>query len=248
MLSVVVTGFIVGGLIGLTGMGGGLLMTPLLVLFYGLPPTMAVGTDLVYAAMTKAVGSWQYFFQKTVKWDIVKKLVAGSCPGAIAGVLCIQMLKTHTQWQVENLLGKLLGFMFVFISILMLVQMIYRKHKKNNILNKIPLGMAGFFGGLMVGITSVGSGSLFMVFLLTSTSLPAPLLVGTDVVHAFFLTLTAGALHASLGHVDLSFVMWLLIGSIPGILVGGRLTLKVPELFLRVLIIVVLLFTGMKMI
>lgn len=248
MISVVVTGFIVGVLIGLTGMGGGLLMTPLLVLLYGLPPTMAVGTDLVYAAVTKAVGSWQYFYQKTVKWDIVKKLIAGSCPGAITGVLCIQILKNHTRWPVEDLLGKLLGFTFVFVSILMLVQIMYRNRKKMNFLTRIPLGGAGFFGGLMVGITSVGSGSLFMVFLLTSTSLPASLLVGTDVVHAFFLTLTAGFLYASLGHVDLSFVMWLLIGSIPGILVGGRLTLKVPELFLRVLIIVVLLFTGMKMI
>lgn len=96
----------------------------------------------------KLVGSWQYFYQKTVQWDIVKKLVAGSCPGAITGVLCIQILKNYTRWPVEDLLGKLLGFTFVFVSILMLVQMIYRNRKRTYFLNQISLGGAGFFGGL----------------------------------------------------------------------------------------------------
>jgi uncharacterized protein len=127
-----------------------------------------------------------------------------------------------------------------------LVQL-FQKEKGPKLTMRAPLSLIGFFGGLLVGLTSVGSGSLFMVVLLSSTSLPASLLVGTDVVHAFFLTLSAGLMHASFGHVNGNFVLWLLIGSIPGILTGGRLTLKVPDVYLRLLIIIVLLITGMKM-
>jgi len=223
-------------------------MTPLLILLYGFSPTLAVGTDLVYAAITKAVGTWQHIRQKTVHWEIVKKLAKGSVPGGILGVLAIQAVKETNAIPVEEVLGKILGMTFVVVSMILLFQSIKSKPKWDTaFLSKIPLSVVGFCGGLLVGLTSVGSGSLFMAILLSTTALAASQLVGTDVVHAFFLTLTAGALHASFGHVDVNFVMWLLVGSIPGILLGGRLTLKIPDLILRVVIIVVLLFTGVKM-
>jgi uncharacterized membrane protein YfcA len=248
MISVIITGFVVGLLVGLTGMGGGLLMTPLLILLYGFSPTLAVGTDLIYAAVTKAVGSLQHIRQKTVSWEVVRKLALGSIPGGVIGVWMIQILKQMTSLPIEETLGRILGFTFVFVAILLLVQLFQKKEKGPQLTMRAPLSLIGFFGGLLVGLTSVGSGSLFMVVLLSSTSLPASLLVGTDVVHAFFLTLSAGLMHASFGHVDWNFVLWLLIGSIPGILTGGRLTLKVPDVYLRLLIIIVLLITGMKMI
>jgi uncharacterized membrane protein YfcA len=248
MLTVAFTGFVVGLLVGLTGMGGGLLMTPLLILLYGFSPTMAVGTDLIYAAVTKAVGSFQHFRQKTVDWGIVRRLAAGSIPGGILGVLVIQGLKRFTSLKIDEMLGHFLGLTFIAVAVFMLFKMIGKTSLQSAVMGKMPLGPVGFLGGLLVGLTSVGSGTMFMAILLSSTSLAAAKLVGTDVVHAFFLTLTAGALHASLGHVDLAFVTWLLMGSIPGILVGGRLTLKVPDRVLRVGIIIVLFVTGIKMV
>ncbi|MBA4492782.1 sulfite exporter TauE/SafE family protein [Paenactinomyces guangxiensis] len=249
ILAIVGTGFVVGFLVGLTGMGGGLLMTPLLILLYGFSPTMAVGTDLIYAATTKAFGSYQHFRQKTVDWGIVKKLAQGSIPGGIAGVLMIRLLDRTTSLPVEEVLGHILGITFIFVSLFMLSQLLKRHGQRPaKPAWKVPIRLVGLLGGLLVGLTSVGSGTLFMVVLLSSTSLSAALLVGTDVVHAFFLTLSAGVLHASMGHVDWSFVSWLLVGSIPGILLGGRLTLRVPELLLRLAIILVLLFTGIKMV
>ncbi|MBA4543635.1 MULTISPECIES: sulfite exporter TauE/SafE family protein [Thermoactinomyces] len=248
MISIVFTGFVVGLLVGLTGMGGGLLMTPLLILFYGFSPTMAVGTDLIYAAVTKAVGSWQHIQQKTLDWQIVRKLAIGSIPGGIIGVWLIQLLKRLTPFPVEDVLGRVIGFTFVFVAILMFAQLLLNRKNGPKIRFNAPLTLVGLAGGLLVGLTSVGSGSMFMVVLLSSTGLTASKLVGTDVVHAFFLTLSAGLVHASFGHVDVSFVLWLLLGSIPGILIGGRLTLKVPDLWLRFLIILVLFITGIKMI
>jgi uncharacterized membrane protein YfcA len=248
MISVVFTGFVVGLLVGLTGMGGGLLMTPLLILFYGFSPTIAVGTDLVYAAVTKAVGSWQHIRQKTLDWNVVRKLAIGSIPGGVIGVWLIQLLKRLTPFPVEEVLGRVIGFTFVFVAILMLGQILLNRKNGPEIRFIGPLTLVGLAGGLLVGLTSVVSGSLFMVVLISSTSLTASKLVGTDVVHAFFLTLSAGLMHASFGHVDVSFVLWLLVGSIPGILIGGRLTLKVPDVWLRFLIILVLFITGIKMI
>jgi uncharacterized membrane protein YfcA len=249
IISIIITGFLVGLLVGLTGMGGALLMTPLLILLYGFSPTMAVGTDLVYAATTKAVGSLQHIKQKTVDWNTVKKLAQGSLPGGIVGVLLIRLLHQVSPFPVEEVLGQILGITFIAVSIWMLVQMIHWRGKRPQRLRlKFPIQFFGFVGGLLVGLTSVGSGSLFMAVLLSSTALSAAVLVGTDVVHAFFLTLMTGIMHATFGHVDWGFVSWLLVGSIPGILLGGRLTLRIPEIALRIAIVIVLFCTGFKMV
>lgn len=241
---IIATGFIVGLLVGLTGMGGGLLMSPLLILLYGFSPTMAIGTDLVYAATTKAAGTLQHLKQKTYDWSIVKQLAKGSILGGIIGVLLIRLLK-YTYFPVEEILGKAMGITFIAVAILMSFRL---ARKSKNSLWQLPLPLVGFLGGFLVGFTSVGSGSLFMMFLLASTSLSAPLLVGTDVIHAFLLTLVTGAFQAAFGNVDWHFVCWLIVGSIPGILIGGRLTLHIPEWILRFSLILVLLCTGIKMV
>lgn len=249
MIEVILVGLIVGILVGLTGMGGGLVMTPLLVLLFGFPPTLAVGTDLIYAAMTKFAGAWQHTRQRTVEWKIVIQLVTGSLPGGVLGVLMIPVLQRYTSFSVEGLLGHLLGFVFIGMSLIMIARLfINRKKEHSSPFWRLPLPILGVLGGFLVGLTSVGSGTLFMVFLLSSTVLSARLLVGTDIVHAFFLTLAAGLIHASLGHVNWVFVGMLLLGSIPGILIGGRLTLRIPETALRMTIICMLLLTGVKMV
>ncbi|MDN4593750.1 sulfite exporter TauE/SafE family protein [Polycladomyces subterraneus] len=248
-IGIIFTGFLVGTLVGLTGMGGGLLMTPLLILLYGFSPTMAVGTDLVYSAVTKAVGTLQHIRQRTWNKQIVFQLMKGSVPGGIIGVLAIRVLD-HFSLSVEDVLGHLLGITFILVALLMGWRLIQKRRQNRTFrsLWQMPLGVLGLVGGFLVGLTSVGSGSMFMAFLLATTALPSPVMVGTDVVHAFFLTLTTGVVHASFGHVDWPFVMYLLIGSIPGILIGGRFTLKLPDFALRIGLIVVLFLTGVKLV
>lgn len=249
MIEIIAVGLIVGILVGLTGMGGGLVMTPLLVLLFGFPPTLAVGTDLIYAAATKSAGVWQHTRQKTVDWKIVKKLVKGSLPGGILGVLLIPVLKKYAPFSVEDFLGHLLGAVFIAMSLLMIYRLFINLNQElKNPLWRLPLPVIGLLGGLVVGLTSVGSGTLFMLFLLSTTALSAPVLVGTDIVHAFYLTLATGAIHATLGHVDWIFVSLLLMGSVPGILIGGRLTLRIPETALRMAIICMLLLCGIQMV
>jgi uncharacterized membrane protein YfcA len=250
MTGIILTGFVVGVLIGLTGMGGGLLMTPLLILLYGFSPKMAVGTDLVYAATTKAAGTWQHLRQKTVDWNIVWKLICGSVPGGFLGVFLIGFLHQIPGIDVDQIFNKVLGITFICVSLIFIGKMIFHRNqnKSSGIMMKIPITLIGFLGGFLVGLTSVGSGSLFMVALISCTTLTATKLVGTDIVHAFFLTLATGSLHAVYGHVEWNFLLWLLVGSIPGILLGGRLTLKIPDWILRIAIILVLLLTGVKMV
>jgi uncharacterized protein len=248
-LGIIITGFLVGLLVGLTGMGGGLLMTPLLILLYGFSPTMAVGTDLVYSAVTKSAGTWQHFRQKSWDREVVKRLAKGSIPGGIAGVLAIRAADTIFPFSVEKVLGHVLGITFIAIAVLMVFRLIRGQGTPTwKFFGRPPLGSLGFLGGFLVGLTSVGSGSLFMTILISCTVLPASRLVGTDVVHAFILTLVAGIFHASFGHVDWSFVGWLLMGSVPGILIGGRLTLRLPDQVLRMAITILLFFTGLKMV
>ncbi|MBD1373621.1 sulfite exporter TauE/SafE family protein [Hazenella sp. IB182357] len=249
IIGIIATGFVVGLLVGLTGMGGALLMTPLLIVLYGFSPTMAIGTDLVYACATKAAGSIQHYRQKTVDWEIVKKLAQGSVPGGILGVFLIRLFDLATSFSIEMVLGTVLGYTFILVSLVMVIQLV-QHNKERSIRNnmKISLRITGFLGGLLVGLTSVGSGSVFIAILILTTALSAAKLVGTDVVHAFILTLSAGAVHASFGHVDWTFVIWLLIGSIPGILLGGKLTLRIPEFILRLAIVLILFLTGIKLI
>jgi uncharacterized membrane protein YfcA len=218
-------------------------------LLYGFSPTMAVGTDLVYSAVTKAVGTLQHIRQRTWNKRIVFQLMKGSVPGGILGVLAIRVLD-HFSLSVEDVLGHLLGITFILVALLMGWRLIQKRRQDRTFrsLWQMPLGVLGLLGGFLVGLTSVGSGSMFMAFLLATTALPSPVMVGTDVVHAFFLTLTTGVVHASFGHVDWPFVMYLLIGSIPGILIGGRLTLKLPDFALRIGLIVVLFLTGVKLV
>lgn len=251
VLGIIVTGFIVGLGIGLTGMGGALIMTPLLILLFGFSPIMAVGTDLIFASITKMFGSIQHFIQRTVHLKLVLYLSLGSIPGGLLGVIMLRVLDRIFAHGIEQFLGHILGVLFIGISVIMFYGLLRRNHattpKKHPAENISWAILLGFLGGFLVGMTSVGSGSLFVAMLLIMSSLPASRLVGTDIVHAFFLTLATGLLHASFGHVDWMFVLYLIIGSVPGILIGSRLTLKIPDWIVRTLLILVLLLTGLQL-
>lgn len=248
---IIVTGFIVGLGIGLTGMGGALIMTPLLIILFGFSPIMAIGTDLIFASITKLFGSVQHFIQRTVHLKLVLYLSIGSIPGGLLGVITLRLLDRTFAHGIEQYLGHILGVLFIGISLTMLYGLVRRKDttkpKKQTVESKQWAILLGFLGGFLVGMTSVGSGSLFIAILLIMSSLPAARLVGTDIVHAFFLTLATGLLHASFGHVDWRFVLYLIIGSVPGILLGSRMTIKIPDWIVRTLLIVVLFLTGLQL-
>lgn len=240
---------------GITGMGGGLVMTPLLVFFFGVPPTSAVGTDLVYAGITKIFGFIQHWRQKTIDLFTVKWMIIASAPGALIGVGMIFFFHTMSHEQAELWLGKILGITFVIVSLLMASRVWFRDKQtivqkfilKTGPLTKKKLLGIGSIGGFMVGLTSVGSGSLFIALLSTMGNLAPAVLVGTDIAHGALLTLTAGMAHSMIGTVDYALVGNLLLGSIPGILLGSRLTVSIPENWVRSALILILLFTGVKL-
>lgn len=237
-----VSGFIVGILIGLTGIGGGVLMTPLLLLL-GLPPTAAVGTDLAYSTLTKLAGTIQHGRQGTVDWKVVKTLATASIPLTVFAVWLLSRVQTtQASENVEHRLKQLIGVMLIVAAVLMLRKalMAPRSVASLNIshLTSYPTArilMIGALGGFLVGLTSIGSGSLIIALLVMVITLPPAMLVGTDIAHAFFLV-TAGALaHFFFLH-DVQFGMagLLLIGSIPGVLIGSRLAVWVPRKPLQV--------------
>lgn len=257
MISVIIVGFLVGTMVGLTGMGGGLLMTPLLILLYGFSPSMAIGTDLMYAGITKWVGGFQHLRQRTVDLSLVKILAIGSIPGSLIGAFSITLLHQYSSIHVDNFLAHLLGFTFIGVALLMIYNLFIKKlhvnkeHSVSRKQSKQQVGrliLLGFAGGLLVGLTSVGSGSIFIAALMIFYPLAPARLVGSDIFHGAVLTTVAGLAHLSMGTVDLPFVLQLLIGSIPGIIIGSKLTIRIPESIVRLIILSVLLLTGIKLI
>ncbi|ASS73959.1 hypothetical protein CIG75_02485 [Tumebacillus algifaecis] len=251
-LEVSLGGFVVGLLIGLTGMGGGLVMTPMMIFLFGVSPTVAVGTDLLYASITKMFGAWQHWRQKTVDWTVVKLLSIGSVPGALLGSLTILFLQHHFVDSVEGVVGRMLGFTYLLVAVVMVLRMFKTSQQADKSAEPIkphPRKMItlGLFGGFIVGLTSVGSGTLFMAFLLLIYPVAASRLVGTDIVQAVMVTGVAGLAHFAIGNVNLPLVGSLLIGSIPGILIGSRMSLKVPELAVRTCLFLMICLSGFKM-
>ncbi|GAB7388566.1 sulfite exporter TauE/SafE family protein [Bacillaceae bacterium] len=256
MLEFIVTGFSVGLLVGLTGMGAGLVMTPLLIFFFGVPPATAIGTDLVYAGITKLFGFVQHLRQRTVDLFTVRWLIAASAPGALLGVGVIRLLHMFSQEQAERWLSKMLGITFVLVACLMLMRIFLSAKQtsfiqdfllKTGTLTKRKLLALGCVGGFLVGMTSVGSGSVFIAALSMVGRFSPAVLVGTDVAHGALLTLSAALGHIVIGDVDYAMAGQLLLGSIPGIILGSRLTVSLPEKWVRSCLILILLLTGIKL-
>ena len=246
-------GAAVGLLVGMTGIGGGSLMTPLLVLAFGFHPTTAVGTDLLYACATKSVGAAVHGGRGTVNWPVVKRLALGSAPAAVAALFCLAWLPGG-QDGAQRLIGVALGAALVATALATLFrQRLLARFGQS--LAAIPdariarlTTLLGVALGVLVSLSSVGAGALGMTALLILyPSRPIGELVGSDIAHAVPLTLIAGAGHWAMGSVDFGLLASLLIGSVPGIVVGSLAATRVPEKVLQPLLAGTLAVVGGKL-
>lgn len=248
-----VYGLVVGVLVGLTGMGGGVLMTPLLMLGLGMPASAAVGTDLAYSTLTKLAGAWQHLRQGTVDTSVVSGLAIGSIPGTLIALALLFRLRGQNQDRLDLVLERAIGVMLAVAAVLMLRRVLAKRDDHAATVRRVgahqgpKLAAIGILGGVAVGLTSIGSGSLIIALLVMTVPLGAERLVGTDVAHAFLLVSVAAVGHLFLGDVDLALAAKLLIGSIPGVLLGSRLTLRVPRRPLQIGLAGVLLSTSLTL-
>lgn len=254
------SGLLVGLLVGLTGVGGGSLMTPLLVLLFHIHPATAVGTDLLYASITKGVGTVVHGAKQTINWAIVGLLALGSIPATVATLYFIQRFGKSDA--TSHLITTVLGYALFLTAALLLLRDLIRKmaearqvkaeaeHKPLHTGRRAVLTIAtGLVLGFLVSLSSVGAGALGVTALiLLYPQLKTIKIVGSDIAHAVPLTFLAGAGYFYLGKVDVNLLIALLIGSIPGIIVGSFLAPKVPEKVLRVILAAVLSLVGLKLV
>lgn len=252
---VILFGFLVGILVGTTGVGGGSLMTPALILVFGTAPTTAIGTDLAYAAVTKTVGGWRHWRSGTVDMKIALWLAVGSIPGALGGVYVLHLLEDalgHDQF--DNTLLTMVGAALLITAVAVLARALL-KHVKNErdtiepfeTRHKVAAVVVGVSVGFVLGLTSAGSGALIAVALIMLYRLKPRRVVGTDVFHAALLLWVASLAHLASGNVDLLLAGNILIGSIPGVWIGSGLATRLPEGTLRPALGTVLLAAGLAL-
>jgi uncharacterized protein len=246
-------GLFTGLLVGMTGMGGGSLMTPILVFLFGIPPTTAIGTDIAHGAVFKTVGAVQHRRMGNVRARLAGWMLVGSAPMSVLGVWVGVQLTERYGDGVESAMGQVLGAALLFGSAGLIAKSLIRTQEIGkprwdlNRRDRIAAVLIGIFGGFIVGLTSVGSGVFFGLTLLVIFPMRAHRVVGTDIFHAAALLYVAGAAHWAAGNIDFGILFWLLIGSIPGVLIGGRLTLSIPEQSLRLVLAGVLGLAGIKL-
>ncbi len=259
----ILAGFLVGFIVGLTGVGGGSLMTPVLIFFFGVKPYLAIGTDLLFAAFTKMGGTVSMARQRLVPWRVVGLLCAGSIPAALGALWLLARLGPATE-RVQHLMTNTLGIALLFTAAAMLYKVLafsLRQQAAAAQARSNSGGMAtqprhwslpvllGALIGAMVTFTSVGAGAIGVtVLLLLFPHLPLPRIVAADIAYAVPLTLVAGLGHASLGSVDWPLLAQLLAGSLPGIWLGARLVTRTPERLVRSALSLLLAFAGIKLV
>lgn len=251
------SGFAVGLIVGVTGVGGGSLMTPLLVLFFGVSPATAVGTDLLYASLTKSLGGWVHSRKGSVDWRVVGLLAMGSIPAAIITILLLKYLGLEEK-TLRSLVTSVLSVALLATAAALLLKDVIKKlaRRQDGTVYELhhrylPAAtvMTGVIVGALVTISSIGAGVLGTVALLfLYPRMPSVKIVGTDIAHAVPLTAIAGMGHLALGTVDLVLLASLLLGSLPGIYIGSHLSAKVPEKVLRPVLAAMLLLIGLKMV
>jgi len=248
-----IAGVLVGILVGLTGVGGGSLMTPLLVLAFGFHPTTAVGTDLLYASATKTVGTAVHGANRTVDWGVVWRLGLGSVPATFLTLIALNYAGQKFSGT-EHVITVVLGLALIATAIAMVARHrihAYFANRDNQIEPGRVLWLTVLLGavlGVLVSLSSVGAGALGMTALLILyPNLPTNRLVGSDIAHAVPLTLIAGMGHWAMGSVDLHLLFSLLVGSIPGIIVGSILSARVPDHVLRTILAGTLAVVGGKL-
>jgi uncharacterized protein len=250
---VTAAGALVGFVVGLTGMGGGALMTPILVLLFGIEPLTAVSSDIVASMVMKPIGGGVHLRRGTVHGSLVKWLVIGSVPSAFIGVLFLRKLGSGVGLQSTIKLA--LGVALLIVTVGLLIKPLLAARKKPGesllpfVVNPLPTLLIGILGGVVVGLTSVGSGSLMIIMLLMLyPRLKLSELVGTDLVQAVPLVTSAALGHFLFGDFKLSLTASILVGSIPGVFFGARFSSRAPDYVIRPALVVVLLVSGLKLI
>ena len=251
--AIVLFGLGVGILVGATGMGGGSLMTPLLILLFGIKPVVAVGTDLAYAAVTKTVGGCRHLTKGKVHRRMAMWLAIGSCPGALIGVYVLETLRDAYGDGFDDLLIVLIAAALLLVGGLMLLRVLAigtpeeRDTLKMATRHKVAAVALGFSIGVVLGVTSAGSGTLIAVGLIVGFRLSPHLVVGTDVVHAAVLLWVAALAHLVSGNIDFALAGTILVGSIPGVWIGAGLSTKLPADVLRPALAIVLVASGLAL-
>jgi uncharacterized membrane protein YfcA len=246
-------GLLIGVLVGMTGMGGGSLMTPMLVFLFGFKPTVAIGTDILHGAIFKSFGAARHRQLGTVHARLTLWMLAASAPLSLAGVALSTWLKHRYGDGFEDAAGIILGIALIAGGIGFGVKTFVRGREKSDAPfllgpndRRIAL-ITGALGGFIVGLTSVGSGTFFGLVMLLVFPLTASKVVGTDIFHAAALLWVAGAGHLAAGNVDLAATGWLLIGSIPGVLLGSQVSVNLPDRALRLGLALTLTLAGLKL-
>jgi uncharacterized membrane protein YfcA len=250
--AIVIFGFGIGAMVGMTGMGGGTLMTPLLILLFGVKPVTAIGTDIFYAAVTKTVGGWRHLRMGTVNLRLAFWLAAGSVPAAVAGVWAISILQSKVgEEELDSIVYALLGGTLLMVGIITLARALIlsklveeRDDFELKRRHKVAAVAIGATTGFVIGITSAGSGTVIAILLIAVFRLTPVKVVGTDVFHAAILLWAAGIAHWVDGNVDFVLAGNILLGSIPGVIVGSHFATRAPTGFLRTALGVVLVASG----
>jgi uncharacterized membrane protein YfcA len=249
----VLAGATVGTLVGMTGMGGGSLMTPILVILLGFNPTVAIGTDIAHGAIFKTVGAIRHRRLGNVQATLSGWMFLGSAPASIGGVTLATWLKHHYGDSVNSISSQILGGALLFGCVGLAAKTLTRPREIPDLpfilsrRDRVAAIAIGVVGGFVVGLTSVGTGVFFGLTMLVVFPLRAHKIVGTDIFHAAALLYVAGFGHFIAGNVDMHAVAWLLVGSIPGILVGSQLSLSISERLLRGVLAVVLGLSGLRL-
>lgn len=247
-------GLVTGILIGLTGTGGGVLVTPLLMVLTPFPAVVLIGTDIVNGAFTKLVGVFEHRRLGQVRWRLASFLIAGTIPGTVSGIILLSHLKARLDGhQLDHLLRTVLGVTLFCVAILLPLARLGKIKPPKTWFDapafgaRLNLIAVGALVGFLVALTSIGSGSLLMVFLLLLTPYPLGELVGTDILYGLATMALAGSMHVRMGHFDGGLLMHLLIGSLPGVVIGSRLTKIIPERYFSWLFTVLYFSLGARL-
>jgi uncharacterized protein len=254
--AIILFGLGVGILVGTTGMGGGSLMTPLLILVFGVKPVVAVGTDLAYAAVTKTVGGWRHFRKGTVFPRMAFWLAVGSCPGALVGVWLLDRLRGAWGDDFDTFMLVAIGAALLLTGGLVLLRALaladYAARERDafrmQTRHKVAAVALGGSIGFVLGITSAGSGTLIAIGLILGFRLSPHRVVGTDVAHAAVLLWVAAAAHLVSGNIDFGLAGTILIGSVPGVWLGAHLSTRLPQEWLRLALATVMLASGLSLV
>jgi uncharacterized protein len=247
------TGLLIGLLVGVTGMGGGSLMTPILVLVFDFNVVLAVGTDILHGAIFKTMGAWRHRVLGHVHARLTFWLALGSVPASLAGVYVIELLQDRYGDDVNDIATRILGAALVLGGLGFLLRTFVHRRRADERpyrltrAGRLAAFAVGIFGGFVLGLTSVGSGTFFGLMLLLLYPLTAARIVGTDIFHAAVLLWAAGIAHLSADNVDLAATGWLAVGSIPGVLLGSQWTVHLPERAVRLALGTVLVLAGARL-